>query len=92
MKSLVRSNVTLAWLILSALTVVSWMLVTDHGLGGDHHVPASLAIIAIAVIKIRLAGLYFMELKDAPLQLRGIFEGYCVVLFALLTSLYAFAA
>jgi len=91
MKTLVRTNASVAWFILTALTVVSWSLGTQHGLGAGNHVPASLAIVAVAIFKIRLVGLYFMELKEAPLALRGIFEGYCVVLFGLLTGMYLLA-
>jgi Prokaryotic Cytochrome C oxidase subunit IV len=91
MKTLVRTNASVAWFILTALTVISWALGTQHGLGAGNHVPASLAIVAVAIFKIRLVGLYFMELKEAPLALRGIFEGYCVVLFGLLTGMYLLA-
>jgi hypothetical protein len=91
MKTLVRTNASVAWLILTALTVVSWALGTQHGFGGGQHIPASLVIIVVAVFKIRLVGLYFMELREAPLALRGIFEGYCVVLLGMLTGMYLLA-
>lgn len=91
MNALVRTNATLVWFILSALTVVSWALGTNHGFGGGHHVPASLAIFAVAIFKVRLVGLYFMELRDAPIALRGLFEGYCIALFGLLTGMFLFA-
>lgn len=87
MNALVQNYASRVWLILTVLTVISWTLGTEHGFG-DHHMPASLAIITVAVFKIRLIGLYFMELRDAPLALRGIFEAYCVVLFGLLTGMY----
>ena len=45
----------------------------------------------VAVFKIRLVGLYFMELREAPLALRGVFEGYCVALLGLLTGMYLLA-
>lgn len=88
MKTLVRNNASIAWLALTALTLVSWALGTQHGLGGGNHVPASLMIVVVAVFKLRLVGLYFMELRDAPVALRGIFEGYCVVLLSLLVAMY----
>jgi hypothetical protein len=90
MRTLVRTNATLVWLVLTALTVVSWALGTEHGVSG-HHVPASLAIIAVGIFKIRLVGLHFMELRMAPLALRGIFEAYCAMLFGLLTGMFLFA-
>ena len=88
MKTLVRSNASVAWLALTSLTVVSWVLGTQHGLGGGGHVPASLLIFVVAIFKVRLVGLYFMELRDAPLALRAIFEGYCVVLLGVLVGMY----
>lgn len=90
-KTLVRTNASVAWLVLTALTVTSWGLGTQHGFGGGNHVPASLAIIAVAVFKVRLVGLYFMELRDAPVALRSLFEGYCGILFCLLASMYLLA-
>lgn len=89
MVSLVRTNATLVWLLLTVLTIVSWVLGADHGFV-DHRVVSSLAIFAVAVFKVRLVGLYFMELKGAPIALRGLFEGYCVLLLALLSTMYLF--
>jgi hypothetical protein len=89
MKTLIRTNATLAWLVLSGLTAVSWALGTQHGFAGAQHVPASLVIFVVAVFKVRLVGLYFMELRAAPLALRAAFEAYCVALLALLTGMYA---
>jgi hypothetical protein len=92
MNALIRTNrtATIAWAVLAALTVVSWALGTGHGFG-DSHTPASLVIFVVAVFKIRLVGMYFMELKDAPIPLRGVFEGYCVLLLCVLTGMYLFA-
>ena len=77
--------------MLCALTIVSWALGTNHGFGAGHHLPASLVILAVAVFKVRLVGLYFMELKMAPTVLRGLFEGYCLGLFGLLTAMFVFS-
>jgi caa(3)-type oxidase subunit IV len=91
MNALVRTNATLVWLVLVVLTLVSWVLGTQHGFGGDAHVPASLVIFTVAIFKIRLVGLYFMELREAPRALRGLFESYCVALLGLLMGMYLFA-
>lgn len=87
MRALVRTNATLVWFVLSALTIVSWTLGTNQGFG-SHHTLASLAIFVVAIFKVRLVGLYFMELRDAPPALRGLFEGYCLSVFALLTMMF----
>ncbi|MBU9763432.1 hypothetical protein FR943_06195 [Mycobacterium sp. TNTM28] len=86
MTTLLRSNTTLVWAVLVALTVSSWTAGT-HGSPGTH-MALSLVIIAIAVFKARLVGLYFMELREAPRWLRAGFEGYCAVVFVLLASMF----
>ena len=91
MRSVVRTNASLIWFLLCALTIVSWALGTNHGVGEGHHLPASLVIFAVAIFKVRLVGLYFMELKMAPRVLRGLFEGYCLGLLGLLTAMFVFA-
>jgi caa(3)-type oxidase subunit IV len=88
MGSLVRTHASSVWFVLCALTIVSWTLGTNHGFGPGYHVPASVAIFAVAIFKIRLVGLYFMELKAAPTVLRSLFEGYCLALFGLLTTMF----
>jgi caa(3)-type oxidase subunit IV len=88
MKTLVQTKASLAWLVLVALTVTQWVIGTQSGIGVPHHVAASLVIFVVAVFKARLVGLYFMELREAPIALRGVFEAYCVALLAVLSSMY----
>jgi heme/copper-type cytochrome/quinol oxidase subunit 4 len=79
----------IAWLVLVLLTAVSWALGTEHGFAGpDGRLPASLVILVVAVIKVRVVGVYFMELRDAPRRLRGAFDVYCLALLALLVIMY----
>jgi hypothetical protein len=40
------------------------------------------------VFKVRLVGLYFMEVRYAPAWLRVLFESFCVALLILLTTMY----
>lgn len=84
MKLLVRTNASAVWVLLSVLTLVSWLLGSYHCIGENQR-PASLIIVAVAVFKMRLVGLYFMELRCAPSLLRRLFESYCLLLFGLLT-------
>jgi tellurite resistance protein TehA-like permease len=91
MTALLKSNVSIAWLVLTVLTVISWSLGAEHGL--SDHTLASLIIIIIIIIvvatfKIRIVGLYFMELREAPLALRAVYEAYCVLLAVVLTAMY----
>ena len=46
------------------------------------------AVVAIALIKVRLVGLHFMELRNAPAALRGAFEAYVVLTGAAILILY----
>jgi hypothetical protein len=75
-----------SWLVLIAATTVSYALGADHGTGSL----MAVMVLAIAAIKVRLVGLDFMELRNAPVPLRIAFEGYCVALWALLSGLYVF--
>ena len=88
MKALVQTKASLAWLALVALTVTQWVIGTQSGVGTPHHVAASLVIFVVAVFKARLVGLYFMELREAPMALRGLFEIYCIALLAVLSTMY----
>ncbi|MGD1257017.1 cytochrome C oxidase subunit IV family protein [Mycobacterium seoulense] len=75
-----------SWLILIVATLISAALGADHGTGSVMVV----VVLAIAMIKVRLVGLDFTELRNAPVPLRLVFEGYCVGLWALLPGLYLF--
>lgn len=84
---LLRSTATVVWFFLIAATVVSWALGTDHGFVDDHTV-ASITILVVAFVKVRFIGLYFMDLKDAPLLLRALIEIYCLAVCALVIGFY----
>ncbi|MCW3014533.1 MAG: hypothetical protein JWO02_1625 [Solirubrobacterales bacterium] len=80
---LLKNRASIAWLFLILATLLSWRLGTDHGLSSDDdHRLVSSVIVLVAFVKIRLVGLYFMELRDSPLPLRLVFEGYCLVVCA----------
>jgi Prokaryotic Cytochrome C oxidase subunit IV len=81
-----RNRAGLSWLILIAATLVSFAVGAEHGTGSAIVV----VVLAIAAIKVRLVGLDFMELRRAPIPLRALFEGYCMLLWAVLSGLYLF--
>lgn len=87
MNSVLRHKSSTIWLILMGMTTISWTLGSEQA-SADRHILASILIIAVAVFKIRLVGLYFMDLKAAPGVLRKFFEGYCAVLLAVLSGMY----
>lgn len=81
---LLRNRAGLSWVILIAATIVSWAIGAEHGTGSL----LAVVVMAIAAIKVRLVGLDFMELRQAPILLRAAFECYCVGMWALLSGLY----
>lgn len=81
---LLRNRAGLSWVILIAATIVSWAIGAEHGTGSL----LAVVVLAIAAIKARLVGLDFMELRQAPIPLRAVFECYCVGMWALLSGLY----
>ena len=76
MMTFLRTPATAVWAVLVAATLASWALGTDRVVHG--YTVASVAVLIIAFIKVRLVGLYFMELREAPTALRAVFETYCV--------------
>ena len=85
-ESLLRDRFTIVWLALVAATVVSFWVGTDHGIASSEG--RTLIIFAIAFVKVRFIGLYFMDLRTAPLLLRGVFEAYCVVVCLAMMAVY----
>lgn len=83
---LLRNRVGAVWLALVAATLVSWSLGSHHWLNGSR--AASLTVLVVAFVKVRLIGLHFMELRAAPLGLRLAFETWVVVVCSVLIGLY----
>jgi hypothetical protein len=89
MIALLRTPITAVWSLLIFATLLSWWLGTDHGFGsGSDYTLATLAVLVVAFFKIRFVGLYFMELRHAPLPLRLLFEGYVLVVCGGVIGLY----
>jgi caa(3)-type oxidase subunit IV len=74
----------MVWLVLLAATCASSLVGAELG---AKSVPVAVAIIAVALFKVRLIGIHFMELRVAPPPLRLLFEGYLLVVFTTLTAL-----
>lgn len=83
---LLRNVITAVWGALIAATLVSWWLGTDHGV--DDVRTASVAILLVAFVKVRFVGMYFMELRHAPLPLRLLFEGWCAAVCTTVIVMY----
>lgn len=77
------------WLVLVALTIVSLELF--QGIAGGNRQVAAAAVIVIAFIKVRIVGLDYMEIRNAPRLLRALFEAWTGIVLVLIL-LYAIPA
>lgn len=85
---LLRSPITAVWFFLIFATLVSWYLGTDHAI--DDADAAGAAVLVVAFVKVRFVGMYFMELRHAPIPLRAIYEGWCLVVCAVVIGMFLF--
>jgi hypothetical protein len=85
-RSLLRQPATPVWLGLVLITCVSWWLGTGHGT--SNHKIAAVVLMVVAFTKVRFVGMYFMELRAAPLALKLIFQCWCVVVCSVVLGLY----
>jgi hypothetical protein len=54
-------TITYAWIILSAITILSWWLAPGHARGAAASAPITVAVILLGFIKGRMIIRYFME-------------------------------
>jgi hypothetical protein len=81
--------ITYVWIILSALTIVSWFLGPARAHGAIvASAPITIAVLAMAFIKARLIIGYFMEVRTAPAWLRLATDAWLVVLWAAILAIY----
>ncbi|WP_059021225.1 cytochrome C oxidase subunit IV family protein [Mycobacterium sp. M26] len=78
-------RLTLVWVALMALTFGSFAVGIEQG--RNFADVAAIVIVAIALFKVRLIGLHFMDLRVAPVALRAVFEGYVLAVFLALVIL-----
>jgi hypothetical protein len=82
---------TYVWLILSAITVISWWLAPGHS--GGHtvsSVPVTVAVVLFGFIKGRMIIQYFMEVRTAPRWLKVATDTWLVVLWAAILAIYLY--
>jgi hypothetical protein len=78
-------RVTLVWVLLLGLTFASFVVGIEQGAGFAP--AAAVVIIGLALYKVRLIGIHFMDLRIAPRPLRLVFEAYILIVFATLVTL-----
>jgi hypothetical protein len=83
---------TCAWIILSAITIVSWWLAPGHGHGASAtaSVPITVAVVLLGFIKGRMIIRYFMEVRTAPRWLKVATDAWLTVLWAGVLGIYLF--
>lgn len=78
-------RVTLVWMLLLGITFASFVVGVEQGAGVAS--AAAVVIIGLALCKVRLIGIHFMDLRVAPRPLRLIFEAYVLAVFVTLATL-----
>jgi len=73
------------WLILVGATLISYTSALEVA-GSDRRLAGS-AVLLIAFFKVRLIGFRFMELHDAVLPLRLLFETWVLVIASILLAI-----
>jgi Prokaryotic Cytochrome C oxidase subunit IV len=83
---------TYAWIILSAITIMSWWLAPphDHGAPAVASVPITIAVILLGFIKGRMIIRYFMEVRTAPRWLKLATDAWLTALWAGVLTIYVF--
>lgn len=81
---------TYAWLVLSAITVVSWWLSPGHAGAGRAvaSAPITVAVVLLGLVKGRLIIRYFMEVRSAPRWLKLSTDAWLVILWAAVLGIY----
>ncbi len=77
----------LTWFFLVCASVATWLLIEGRGMSASASVSL---ILLIAVIKVRMIVLHYMELKHAPLHWRLAFELWPVIAASLILGIWFF--
>lgn len=83
-----NKRLMIVWLVLSALTLA--YLWIDHSAGGllTSRAMVTSSVIVIALIKVRIIFREFMEVRDAPVLLCRLTDGWVVLIGAVLFCCY----
>ncbi|CPW26434.1 Uncharacterised protein [Mycobacteroides abscessus] len=81
----VTRRLTSVWALLLILTFGSFLVGLEQSAAVAS--AAAVVVIAIAMLKVRLIGIHFMDLREAPRALRWAFESYVLVVFIALSGI-----
>ncbi|MEU1983200.1 cytochrome C oxidase subunit IV family protein [Nocardia sp. NPDC019395] len=80
---------TAVWLLLSAITLLSWALAPGHGEAPvSPSTSITVLVVALGAVKGRLIIRYFMEARTAPHWLRIATDAWLVVLWGAVLGIY----
>ena len=82
---LLRKPATIVWAALMLATCATTWLLSKNSVTPE---VATVAIMLIAAVKVRLVIRYFMEVRRAPLALRFICDGWLLAVTALIVTVY----
>jgi heme/copper-type cytochrome/quinol oxidase subunit 4 len=83
--TLLRNPVSIVWIVLMVGTCIStWVLSTEAFVP----VVATVGVFVIAAVKIHFVMSYFMELRDAPVRVRLVFEAWIVAAVGVILGIY----
>ena len=80
------ARVTWTWVLLCALTGLSWALAATRRLSPS--TALTMVVFAIAAVKVRFVIRQFMDVRTAPHWLRRVTDGWLAVLVAAILGLY----
>jgi hypothetical protein len=84
---LLPTRLIAVWVVLAALTLVSWLFAAAAGPLHATHLIGALAIL-LGFVKADLVGRWFMELRRAPAPLLRLMDGWCVAVAIVTIALY----
>ena len=82
---LIRKPVSVVWAALMLATCASTWLLSKNSVTPE---VATVAIMLVAAVKVRLVISHFMEVRRAPLALRFVCDGWLLAVTALIVTVY----
>jgi hypothetical protein len=84
-----RGRLTLVWMLLVAVTFVSWWVgARGESARSEIDLPVTALVLTIALVKTRLVFWHFMEVRTAPSWLRWSCDGWLAFLALMIFALY----
>ncbi|MFC7672567.1 cytochrome C oxidase subunit IV family protein [Mycolicibacterium sp. GCM10028919] len=81
--------ITLAWVVLSLITIASWWLAPGHASGvAAASVPITVTVIVLGVVKSRVIMRYFMEVRTAPAWLKVATDAWLAIFWLAVLVIY----